>query len=64
MLCQKENKPWTSIHPDIFPIQTVAANCYLVRSKQGALLIDTGLKGNLKAILKALIACRYGAWQN
>ncbi|MGA9398868.1 MAG: MBL fold metallo-hydrolase [Anaerolineaceae bacterium] len=43
-----------SIHPDVFPIQSVASNCYLVRSKQGALLVDTGLKGTDKAILRAL----------
>jgi len=43
-----------AIHPDVFPIQSVASNCYLVHSKQGALLIDTGLRGNSKAILKTL----------
>ncbi len=45
-----------TIHPDVFPIVGMASNCYLVRSPDGALLVDTGLKGNSKAIQKALAA--------
>jgi glyoxylase-like metal-dependent hydrolase (beta-lactamase superfamily II) len=45
-----------TIHPDVFPIVGLASNCYLVRSRDGALLVDTGLKGNLKGIQKALAA--------
>jgi glyoxylase-like metal-dependent hydrolase (beta-lactamase superfamily II) len=44
------------IHPDVFPIETLASNCYLVRSQDGALLVDTGLTGSLKAIRKSLAA--------
>jgi glyoxylase-like metal-dependent hydrolase (beta-lactamase superfamily II) len=44
------------IHPDVFPIVGIASNCYLVRSRDGAVLIDTGLKGSLKGIQKALAA--------
>ena len=36
------------IHPDVFPIVSWPSNCYLVRSRDGALLVDTGLKGSLK----------------
>ena len=43
-----------TIHPDVFPIVGIASNCYLVRLPDGALLVDTGLKGSLKAIRKAL----------
>jgi glyoxylase-like metal-dependent hydrolase (beta-lactamase superfamily II) len=43
-----------TIHPDVFPIRSIASNCYLIRSKQGAVLVDTGLKGTTTAILKAL----------
>lgn len=39
-----------AIHPDVFPIVTLAANCYLVRSRDGGLMIDTGLNGSLKII--------------
>jgi glyoxylase-like metal-dependent hydrolase (beta-lactamase superfamily II) len=40
-----------AIHPDVFPIETLAANCYLVRSRDGLLMVDAGLNGSLKMIL-------------
>jgi glyoxylase-like metal-dependent hydrolase (beta-lactamase superfamily II) len=42
------------IHPDVYPIVGFASNYYLLRSPDGALLIDTGFKGSLKSIQKAL----------
>jgi glyoxylase-like metal-dependent hydrolase (beta-lactamase superfamily II) len=38
------------IHADVFPIETLAANCYLVRSRDGLLMVDAGLNGSLKLI--------------
>jgi glyoxylase-like metal-dependent hydrolase (beta-lactamase superfamily II) len=45
-----------AIHPDIFPIQTLASNCYLVRSRDGLLMVDTGLNGSLKMIRSRMYA--------
>lgn len=39
-----------AIHPDVFPIETLAANCYIVRSRDGLLMVDAGLNGSLKMI--------------
>jgi glyoxylase-like metal-dependent hydrolase (beta-lactamase superfamily II) len=45
-----------AIHPDVFPIETLAANCYLVRSPDGTLLIDAGLNGSFKMIERRMTA--------
>jgi glyoxylase-like metal-dependent hydrolase (beta-lactamase superfamily II) len=45
-----------AIHPDVFPIETVAANCYLLRSPDGGLLIDAGLNGSLKMIRRRMVS--------
>jgi glyoxylase-like metal-dependent hydrolase (beta-lactamase superfamily II) len=45
-----------AIHPNVFPIVTLASNCYLVRSQDGALLIDVGLNGSLKMIRSRMVA--------